>query len=432
MKSLFKKIVIFLLTLEARLVLSKYQPKIIAITGSVGKTTSKDAIYDVLKNDFSIRKNQKSFNSETGVPLTILDLPNQWRSVPGWLSNLWKGLRQVLGSKEYPEWLVLEVGTGEPGDIKAITKWLKPDIVVLTRFPDLPVHVEHFESPEQVIEEKMHLARALKEDGVLVVNYDDPKTRAAHALDTALTLSYGLELGADMIASDVRVHYNQDGNPDGMWYRADWKDQSSQVILEGVLGEQHVYTTLPALTIGAHLGLKLSDMAAMLTHRELTPGRMRILPGINDTVIIDDSYNSSPEAVEKALEIFKQIKTSGRRIVVFGDMNELGDYAPEQHKKAGILLAEVADHLFTVGHLSVIAAESAKESGMHEGRVMTCNDARQAGMTLQQFLKPGDVVLVKGSEAGVRTERTVEMIMAEPQRAGELLVRQEEEWREKE
>jgi len=126
MKEIFKKIIIFILILESKLVLLKFKPKIITVTGSVGKTSTKDAIYTALENNLKVRKNQKSFNSEIGTPLTILGLENAWSNPLLWVKNFFLGLF-VIFKKDYPDWLILEVGSDHPGDVRKVGKWLKPD-----------------------------------------------------------------------------------------------------------------------------------------------------------------------------------------------------------------------------------------------------------------------------------------------------------------
>jgi UDP-N-acetylmuramoyl-tripeptide--D-alanyl-D-alanine ligase len=165
MKNFFKSVVVRGLTFEARCVLKKYHPRIIAVTGSVGKTSTKDAIFTAISGDVHARKSEKSFNSEIGVPLTILGLANAWSNPFLWFKNLLDGLLLIVFKQEYPEWLVLEVGADRPGDIESVAAWLKPDVAVFTRLPDVPVHVEFFSSPEEVIKEKKFLAYALKAGG---------------------------------------------------------------------------------------------------------------------------------------------------------------------------------------------------------------------------------------------------------------------------
>jgi UDP-N-acetylmuramoyl-tripeptide--D-alanyl-D-alanine ligase len=153
MKDLFKKVIVTLLLAEAWLVLKTRKPKIITVVGSVGKTSTKDAIYSALKDSLHVRKNQKSMNSEFGVPLTILDLQTGWNNPLIWVSNVILGFLSIFSLKKYPKYLVLEVGTDRPGDMQKTASWLRPDIVVVTSLPEVPVHVEHFDSPAMLREE---------------------------------------------------------------------------------------------------------------------------------------------------------------------------------------------------------------------------------------------------------------------------------------
>ena len=142
MKSILKKIISTIIKYEAVLIIKKYKPKIIAVTGSVGKTSTKDAIFAVMSSSFFVRKSEKSFNSDIGIPLTILGCPNAWFDPIKWARNIFRGLELIVFKHSYPEWLILEVGADRPGDIKEVSKWLKPNIVVLTAFAKVPVHIE--------------------------------------------------------------------------------------------------------------------------------------------------------------------------------------------------------------------------------------------------------------------------------------------------
>ena len=164
MKSTFKKIVAYILRKESELVLKKYKPKIVAITGSVGKTSTKDAVYAVFSKIYFVRKSEKSFNSEIGLPLTILGCPNGWNNPLIWLANIWKGFWLFLWPHKYPEWLVLEAGVGKPNDMRDVAKWLKTDAVIITAIGDTPVHIEFFQSRKHLVEEKSLLIKTLKKD----------------------------------------------------------------------------------------------------------------------------------------------------------------------------------------------------------------------------------------------------------------------------
>ncbi len=423
MKIMFKAVVVAILTWEARQVLAKFKPKIIAITGNVGKTGTKDAIHTTLQGlNLYIRKNKKSLNSEIGVPLTILGEESAWSNPLKWLAVFTRGARLILFKKKYPEWLVLEVGTDKPGDIQAITKWLHPDVVVITALPSTPVHISNFDTVEDIVQEKLALARALKPDGVLVLNGSDPKIRNVSREFTQRKVFYGTNQKGEIVyANNV---------PTGMSFTVTTERGVEPIFLHGIIGQQWLYLILASLAVCEALGLNKHEAALALAYYEPAPGRMRILSGIGQTIIIDDSYNSSPLAMAAALDAFGELQVSGRKIAVLGDMRELGEHSAVEHRVAGEHVAQVADILITIGEESRVLAQAALDAGMPSERITEFGyyDSARAGQKVRGMLQKGDVVLVKGSQNKIRTERVVKAIMAEPERASELLVRQEKEW----
>lgn len=426
MKEVFKKIIVGILTWEARLLLARTRPHIIGITGSVGKTSTKDAIYTVIRTKVHARKSEKSFNSEIGVPLTILGLPNGWSNPFIWIKNILEGAAIALFPGTYPEWLVLEIGVDRPGDIARITSWLKPDIVVLTRLPDVPVHVEFFSSPQAVIEEKKKLVEALKEEGVLVFNNDDEAVVAVKDSIRQKSIGYSRYSLSPFTASADKTVYEQ-GIPVGFEFMLTHNDDAALVHVAGSLGVQHAYNYAAAIAVGSLFGIAIEEAARALRGHVPPPGRMRLIPGIKGSIIIDDTYNASPVAMERAIQTLKEVKTVGRKIAILGDMMELGQYSVAEHEKAGKLVASVADVLVTVGIRARGIAEGALASGMSETTIYQYEDARTAGKELESIVGEDDIILIKGSQS-IRAERAVEELMAAPERAGELLVRQDPMW----
>lgn len=426
MKQIFKHIIVFILEIQSRLVLKKYKPKIIAITGSVGKTSTKDAIYSVLSDSFFVRKSEKSFNSEIGIPLTILGCPNAWSSLFLWTRNIFEGCVLIALRNHYPKWLILEVGADRPGDIRRIARWLKPDIVVVTRIPDVPVHVEFFASPEEVLKEKGYLVQALKKDGILILNHDDENVMTFKQYAEHL-VTFGFTDGSDMQAANDKVYYHAGGAPAGVRFRVDYKGNSVPIVVNGVVGRQHIDPALAALLVGSSQNLNIVAMGQSLSQHKAPPGRMKLIDGMSGSTIIDDSYNSSPIAVAEALNTLKELTTKGKKIAVLGDMLELGSYTTEEHYKVGKYAAEFVDILVTVGVRSQHIGKSAEQNGMKKKQIFILNDSDAAGMHLKKIIASGDLVLVKGSQS-VRMERIVEIIMAHPEKKKNLLVRQDEEW----
>ncbi len=423
MKSFIKKIVIAIIQWEAVLVLKKYKPKIIAITGNVGKTSTKDAIFTVISKRFFVRRSEKSFNSEIGVPLTILGCNNAWNNPFLWVKNIIEGLLLIILKNHYPKWLVLEVGADRPGDIRAITEWLKPDVVVVTSLPDVPVHIEFFDSVEEVVEEKEALVQALKPEGTLILNYDEEKTRSLKQKYRHTATTFGFTEGATYQASHDAANLENRQTS----FRINSRGSSVPLAIKGALGRQHIYPALAAFAVGGSLGLDMATMAEAFGEHKTPLGRMKIIGGVRRSVIIDDTYNSSPAALTSALTVLKDISVSGRKFAVIGDMMELGVHSIEAHRAAGKQVAESADRLITVGVRARGVRESAIEAGIEERNCFHFENSTSAGEKLREILEKGDVALVKGSQS-MRMERVVKEAMAQPEDAHELLVRQDREW----
>lgn len=428
MKAIIKTIIVRIITWQAKAVLRKYKPSIIGVTGSVGKTSTKDAIFTVLSQKFFVRKSDKSFNSEIGVPLTILGCPNGWNDPVLWLKNIIEGFALLILPNHYPKWLVLEIGADRPGDIESITSWVKPDVSVITRLSKVPAHVEYFENAQAVFREKGFLVSALKKDGTLILNADDEDVLMYRDVFPHHTLLYGTMPNSDVLGTNYAITYDTDGKPNGVEFDVSYKEERARIRVEGGLGIQQMFPALAALSVGFSQGVPLSKMADGLLRHHPSRGRMRILPGIKGSTIIDDSYNSSPVAVHEALKTLQDIKTKGKKIALLGDMLELGIQSPDEHKKVGVFAGSVARLLYTVGVRSRATAEGALQSGMHEESVFQYEDSRLAGKDVEQHIEEGDVILVKGSQ-GVRMEKAVEELLLHPEHAEGLLVRQDKEWK---
>jgi len=433
MKTTFKKVIAYILRIESQFVLWKYKPRIIAITGSVGKTSTKDAVYAVLSKIAHIRKSEKSFNSEIGLPLTILGCPNGWNNPVIWLANVFKGLWLFLWPHKYPEWLVLEVGVGKQGDMKKTASWLKTDAVIITAIGETPVHIEFFDSRKHLIEEKSQLIKTLKQDGLLVLNTDDKAVLEMKAKSKHRSITFGFNEGADVLGSGDAIFYGDNGEPEGIIFRADEGGNSLPVVIEGVFGRNHVYASLAALALSSGLKLNMVTAINSLKNYDVPPGRMRLLKGIKDSLIIDDTYNSSPLACESALKTLGEIKCKdkeGKKIAVLGDMLELGRHTTEAHKNIGKIAKENADILIVVGPRAKAIKEGTIEAGMGLESIFEFLNSYEAGDFIKTFLQKNDIVLIKGSQ-GMRMECVVEKILLDQENKKKLLVRQDDEWKKK-
>ncbi|HEY4494307.1 MAG TPA: UDP-N-acetylmuramoyl-tripeptide--D-alanyl-D-alanine ligase [Candidatus Paceibacterota bacterium] len=430
-KTSLRKIIAYILRLESELVLWKYRPKVVLITGSVGKTSTKDAVYAVLSKVTHVRKSEKSYNSEIGLPLTILGVPNAWNNPLGWAQNIFNGLWLFIWPHPYPKWLVLEVGVGKPGDIKRTASWLHSDAIIITGIGDMPPHIEFFSSHKHLVEEKTSLIQTLKKDGMLILNGDDKVVLEMKEKTKNIILIYGFEEGADILGSADSIFYTDKGEPEGIIFRADVEGTSLPVVIDGVFGRNHVYASLAALALAYSQKFNLVTAVGALKNYDVPAGRMRLLEGINNSLLIDDTYNSSPLAAKSAIKTLGEVKTTGRRVAVLGDMLELGKHTIEAHKNIGKLAKEVVDVLVVVGPRAQAIKEGAIEEGMNKENIFEFINSNEAGKFMKNFVKRNDLILIKGSQ-GMRMERAVEAILSDQKNKEKLLVRQDEEWKKKE
>ena len=433
MKNIFKKIIVIIITWQSRLILKKYKPKIIAVTGSVGKTSTKDAIFTVLSNFKTVRKSEKSFNSEIGLPLTILGVPNGWNDPFIWFENILKGFRAIIFRVKYPEYLILEVGVGKPGDIKKnILPWLKTDVVIITRFPDKPVHVEFFDSVEKIIEEKSSLIYTLKKNGLLILNHDDEKVYTLHQKSNSRTVSFGTQDNATYHFTYPTYNYTTNNGlkiPNGINFKLEYDGNTFPVMLPNVLGLHNINQALAAIACAHELGVDLLESINVVKDYKTPPGRLSLIEGVNDSYIIDDTYNSSPVAMNAAIEVLNDMEGK-RKIAVLGDMLELGKYTEEEHKAVGDKIKDIVDILVTVGPRAKFIAEEAINDGFSVKNVYHFDSSLTTAKFLEGMVEKGDIILIKGSQ-GVRLERAVEAIMKHKELKNKLLCRQDKEWRNK-
>ena len=423
MKSFIKSLVITALTWEAKAVLARHKPYIIGVTGNLGKTTTKDAIYTVMKDHYYVRRSEKSMNSEFGVPLTILGEKSGWNNPLKWALIITRGFF-VPFAKEYPTHLVLEIGADRPGDIKHITSWIHPDITVVTQFGQVPVHIEFFANRDAVIEEKGYLVSALKKTGVFIYNSDDHDAQKLLEKTSAQKISIGIHEKSEIKASNVHLY----GDPiEGTEADIYIGEEQTHLVLPEVIGKSPVYCALPALAVAHYLGIDITTACTSLRNGTKPRGRMRLLHGMNDSSIIDDSYNASPKATEHGLKTLAEIDTKGRKIAVLGDMLELGTYTRDEHYNIGKLAAKSCHRLITVGIRSRVTAEGALDEKMSDDCILQCDTAIDAGKELVKMIQKGDVIYIKGSQS-MRMERAIKMVLAEAHNPHKVLVRQEGEW----
>lgn len=424
MKAFLKKFVLWVLKRMAVYRLKKYKGKVIAVTGSVGKTSTKEAIYSVLNSQFKVKRNKKSMNTEFGLLLTILDIESGFSSATKWTWYLIKGAFNSC-FKDYSEVMLLEMGVDKPGDMDFLTSVVTPDIVVLTNIFHTHLADGQFKDLQDIFEEKSKLVKSLKEGGIAILNMDNPFTaNLARGRGKKETITFGRDKDADFWASNIKQSI------EGTSFILHHKEERYGVDAK-VLGSYQISVILPAIICGKLMGMPLEDAVKAIGNYSLPPGRMSIIPAINEATILDSSYNSSPAALKETLKLLKEIGTEHRRIAVLGSMNELGADSKELHEEIGEFVPTCADILLTVGEDAKYIAEKAKEKGLDTKSVFSFDNADEAAEFFKEKIKKWDLILVKGSQNNIRLERFVKALMKNQEDAKDLLVRQEKVWQAK-
>jgi len=412
---------------------------IIAVTGSVGKTSTRMAIFAVLKSTHYARTAAKNFNNEIGVPLTILGMDHHGKNVFAWIHSFGGVLFNLyISRKPYPEILVLEYGVDHPGDMDYLVSIARPDIAVITAIGEVPAHIEFFADTDAVANEKAKLVQALSVDGYAVLNHDDYAVYDMKEKTRAHVMTYGFEEHADMRIAHYELHVRKDEKlgdiPEGVIMKMQYGGSMVPVRLHRVFGTPACYSAAAAAAVGLVLNKNMVEISEALAQYESPPGRLRLLKGIKHSFILDDTYNASPEAMRVALETLAMLPGK-RKIAVLGDMLEIGTYTEQAHRSIGDRVAQCADMLITVGARAKFIADEAMAGGIEKrvrvlepNQVMKFDDPIEAGKALDPLIKEGDLILVKGSQS-MRMEKAVYEIMGQPLLAEKLLVRQEGYWK---
>jgi len=427
---MLKSILFYILRFLTKKIIKKYSPDIVGITGSVGKTSTKEITAAVLATRFNVRKSYKNYNNQIGLPLAVIGVKETpGHSALGWLSVLGVALKLIIKRAEnYPDILVLEMGADRPGDIKYLTDIAPCKVGVLTYISH--AHTEYFKTLKKIAQEKRQIITHLDKGDFAVLNYDNTLVMENAHLTKAEIITFGFNDGADLRASDVNIIYNDNDWPTGLNFKLNYKGNIVPAFLPDAVAEHLIPSALAGLAVGLIFGVNLIEGIEAIKKTAPMAGHMRLIPGVKNTMIIDDTYNSSPEPTKSALRTLTKIdiKPGARRFAVLGDMLELGSETENAHREIGFMVAETGvEFLITVGEASKHTATSAREAGLDDNKIASFDNSAQAGKFLQEKMAQNDLILIKGSQ-GARMEKIVKEIMAEPMEASELLVRQDGGW----
>ncbi len=408
------------------------RPRIIAVAGSVGKSSTKHAIGIALgaETDPQIRVSAKNYNNQLGVPLTILNRPAPGRSVTAWFGLLCRATCLRFGLVSIGvRTLVLELGTDHPGDLEYLCRIAPPDIAVLTAIG--AEHTEFFGTVDKVAREELAIIENMTPGGIAILNADDTRVLQAKNMVKGSVVTFGENVSADVRLVSTKVVVDEmDPRASGLDVQIVALGLSAHVRLQGTFGKPQAFAVAAALALTHALDVDFHEAAERLQSFRGMPGRTRLIEGIKHTMLLDDSYNSSPLAALSAVRDLAAfpLQPGARRIAAMGDMLELGALAKDAHVDLGRAIAEAdIDMLVACGTLAHVVVAAAVQAGMSEDSVFVFATSAEAGLFIQQRLRSGDVVLIKGSQ-GARMEKITKELMAEPLQAEQLLVRQSSDW----
>lgn len=353
---------------------NKFSIPFIAVTGSSGKTTTKDMIAAVLSTKYNTLKTEGNFNNEIGLPLTIFKL------------------------EKYHEVAVVEMGMSGFGEIKKLKNISKPNIAVFTNIG--VAHIEKLGTRENILKAKSELLEGFDKKNTIVLNADDDMLIKLIDKYNSRYYSYGINFG-NIKATEI------EHTDFGIKYKLKTPEFEKSIELY-IPGLHNVYNSLAAICIGIEFNVNINDMYNAL--KEFRPGKMRMnIIDLNGVRIIDDVYNANPDSMRAAISVLRDIN-SKRKIAVLGDMLELGEYAENAHRKIGeFIYKSGVDLLITSGNYSRFIADGAICSGMDIDKVFVCKDNFEANAMLKSIIEEGDLILVKGSR-GMKMEQIVKFI----------------------
>ncbi len=344
----------------------RYQTPVVALTGSNGKTTSKEMIAACLEAVFPVLKNRGNWNNLIGLPLTLLRLSEKERVV------------------------VLEMGMNVPGEIRRLTEISEPDVGLITNIQR--VHLEGLGSLDRVQEEKGYLFRKMKKNGTIVVNQDDPRVVDLSQEFPGQKITFGMAHPADVVGREIRLR-----GTEGTSFTLVMEGEEEEITLP-LLGRQFVPDALSAIAISALFGIDLDKVKEVLEHFRPAPMRMELISLGGGKTLINDAYNANPSSMEMALETLAEIRGRGRALAVLGDMLELGTFTEEAHLQLGRKVGELAiDFLFVMGKWAPSVVDSAIRYGIEPERTRVLESHEEAISILRRTLQHGDYALIKGS-----------------------------------
>lgn len=396
MKNFFLNTLKSILRIFAKKIISSSKVDIIGITGSVGKSSSKEAIYQVLSQSFKekVKKSEGNLNNELGLPLAVLGVKNSprfylWPFVL--ISVFFKSYIPSLNPLKKTSILVLEYASDKPGDLYYLSSFARPKISVVTLVAE--AHLEFFHSIDQIAQEKANLVRVLPPEGMAILNSDNDYAWRMGLSSKNKVIYYGMGDKAQIRAKNIKITLN------GTNFDLLYQDKVNKVHLQAI-GEAQVYAALSAVAVGLAYKLKLEDIIKSLSSYQAPAARDQIVSGINKSFIIDSTYNANLTSMKSALKTLQMLDSKGRKIAVLGDMLEIGDISDKAHVQIAQLAQKISDKVILVGpEFKKVKSDK------------WFLKSQEAANFLVDKIKENDIILIKGSHA-MEMEKITDILKA--------------------
>ncbi len=418
----------FVLTLMWGAVKRRYRaedPYVIAVCGSVGKTSAKEAIAIMLETAGKpVVKTVGNLATDTGIPLSLLGFTEQVKGLSAWLKVMARSSSAVFTKPKGRPYWVLEFSSDKPGDHAFLGERIPIDVAVFTSGG--PVHLEYYKTQEGVTAELADILKYRRDGGYVLINGDDQFLK--EIVWPELTYRFGV---AGLTKHQNKVDLR--GAAVALKVKNMTCELSGDVKLTAnvaVVGKQQLAPLVAAAFIGHKEGLAAAEIKKGLEAYQVPAGRGRLIDGLKGSTIVDDSANASPEAAVAGVAMLKPWAQGRRTVAILGTMNELGDSALEAHQEVAAAAAKSVDFLVVLGPFAQDMLKAAKTAGMASHRMLAFTTPEQLFSQLEQVIERNDIIYVKASQNGMRLERVVKRLMAHPADAPKLLVRQSESWQE--
>lgn len=407
MKNKLLKLLWTVFRIPAQILLFRFKPKIIAITGSTGKTTTKDAIYWVLSKNkkirkLGIRKNQGNLNTELGVPLTILGFSKAPVGI-GWLGYIVLAYLKAIFTIIYPKILILEMAADKPGDIEYLISFCKPETSVITNVG--PAHLEAFGTIQKIALEKAILLKDLESKNTAILNYDNEYTRKMGLETKASVVYFGKSSEANIFIDEIQQTKN------GLSAKVHYSGSTAPIFMKSI-GESIIYAALISIGVTCEV-FNINLLEATKNLADFTPSKNRggVFIGKKSCRIIDDTYNANPLSMHAAFDYLNiQARKDKKRIIIIGEMLELGDESAKYHQQVGREAGQKADYVLAVGKEADNYIKGAKQTIGNINNLKQFDTPTKAAEFILNIISKDDIILIKGSR-GAKMERAVNVLL---------------------